>query len=46
MPEPKFERNEEAIRALINALNDDLAREYQASSPIPSTATCYPARNG
>jgi bacterioferritin len=30
MPEPKFERNEEAVRALINALNDDLAREYQA----------------
>lgn len=30
MPEPKFERNEEAIRALIHALNDDLAREYQA----------------
>jgi bacterioferritin len=30
MPAPKFERNEDAIRALINALNDDLAREYQA----------------
>ena len=30
MPEPKFERNEESVRALINALNDDLAREYQA----------------
>ena len=30
MAEPKFERNEESIRALINALNDDLAREYQA----------------
>src|SRR5579864_2322741 len=30
MAEPKFERNEEAIRALINALNDDLSREYQA----------------
>src|SRR4051794_8549266 len=30
MPEAKFERNEDAIRALINALNDDLAREYQA----------------
>lgn len=25
-----MERNEEAVRALINALNDDLAREYQA----------------
>jgi bacterioferritin len=30
MPEPKFERNEDAIRALVNALNDDLSREYQA----------------
>src|SRR6201998_2944928 len=30
MAEPKFERNEESIRALINALNEDLAREYQA----------------
>ena len=30
MPDPKFERNEEALRALINALNDDLSREYQA----------------
>ena len=30
MPDPKLERNEESIRALINALNDDLAREYQA----------------
>lgn len=30
MPEAKMERNEEAVRALINALNDDLAREYQA----------------
>ena len=30
MAEPKFERNEEAIQALINALNDDLSREYQA----------------
>jgi bacterioferritin len=30
MPDPKFERNEEAVRALINALNDDLSREYQA----------------
>ena len=30
MPQPKFERNEDAIRALINALNDDLSREYQA----------------
>ena len=30
MPEPKFERNEEAIRSLINGLNEDLAREYQA----------------
>jgi len=30
MAEPKFERNEEAIRTLINALNDDLSREYQA----------------
>src|ERR1700739_2973132 len=30
MAEPKFERNEESIRALINALKDDLAREYQA----------------
>jgi len=30
MAEPKFERNEESVRALINALNDDLAREYQA----------------
>ena len=27
---PKSERNEEAIQTLINALNDDLAREYQA----------------
>ncbi|HEY3625035.1 MAG TPA: ferritin-like domain-containing protein [Terracidiphilus sp.] len=30
MPERKFERNEDAIRALVNALNDDLSREYQA----------------
>ena len=30
MAEPNFERNEEAIRTLINALNDDLSREYQA----------------
>jgi len=30
MPDPKFGRNEEAVRALINALNDDLSREYQA----------------
>src|SRR4051812_24392178 len=30
MPDPKNERNEEAIRTLINALNDDLSREYQA----------------
>jgi bacterioferritin len=30
MPEAKFAHNEEAVRALINALNDDLAREYQA----------------
>ena len=30
MPQPKFERNEGAVRSLINALNDDLAREYQA----------------
>jgi len=30
MPDPKFERNEDAVRALVNALNDDLAREYQA----------------
>lgn len=30
MAQAKFERNEEGIRALINALNDDLAREYQA----------------
>jgi bacterioferritin len=30
MAEKKSGRNEEAIRTLINALNDDLAREYQA----------------
>ncbi len=30
MPEAKSQRNEDAVRALINALNDDLAREYQA----------------
>jgi len=30
MPKPTFERNEDAVRALVNALNDDLAREYQA----------------
>ena len=30
MPETKSDRNEEAVRALINALNEDLAREYQA----------------
>ena len=30
MPEARFERNEDAVRTLINALNDDLAREYQA----------------
>jgi len=35
MPDPKFGRNEEAVRALINALNDDLAREYQAIIAYP-----------
>jgi bacterioferritin len=30
MSQPKFERNEDAVRSLINALNDDLSREYQA----------------
>jgi bacterioferritin len=30
MSESKFERNENAVKALINALNDDLSREYQA----------------
>ena len=30
MPEKKMQENEKAIQQLINALNDDLAREYQA----------------
>ena len=31
MPDERFEQQQEsAVRALINALNDDLAREYQA----------------
>lgn len=30
MSQPKFERNEDAVRSLVNALNDDLSREYQA----------------
>src|SRR5579885_1350218 len=30
MADPKSEKKEQAVRSLINALNDDLAREYQA----------------
>lgn len=30
MPEEKSRKNEKAIKELVNALNEDLAREYQA----------------
>jgi len=30
MPQRKSESNQDAVRALIDSLNDDLAREYQA----------------